>query len=231
LIDGFNTFAGMMFFVFIGCGAAVGFSTPRISTFAEDANTLSGEEVDTTTALRNLEERLLNSITINSSFGIATAMAFGMGIMTIVYALGHVSGGHFNPAVTFSLFLSGNCPLLQALGNILAQIIGAILGAALLYGMTPDAANSSLGANSVSPGFHPTEALLGEIVATALLCFVVHMTGCDKHNTIGSLAPLAIGFAVFLGHRNIDRKDPAIRTVSTHRKHTHKKNICGDGGR
>jgi aquaporin-1 len=160
--------AGMVFFVVFGCGTAVGFSN--------DANVL----------------------TLNASFGISTAMAFGMGILTMAYAIGHVSGCHLNPAVTLGLVLSGNCNVIQGFANVVAQFGGSIVAALILDGM--NAAGSSLGSNGVQPGYDNGQAYLGEIIMTAALVFVVHMTVCDPECSIAPLAPLAIGFTVFLGH-------------------------------
>jgi MIP family channel proteins len=189
----------MMFFVFIGCGTAVGFSSLRPSAYAGDAN--DGTENDTNTILSRQTTVLTDAIVINSSFGVNTAFAFGMAIMVLAYSLGHVSG-HYNPAVTLSLFLSGNCNFFQGVANVCAQVVGSILGASFLYGMVPNSSESSLGANAVSPGFSSGEAFLGEVVMTGFLCFVVHMCVAkeSKNDGIAPMAPLAIGFAVFLGH-------------------------------
>jgi MIP family channel proteins len=190
--------AGMMFFVFIGCGTAVGFSSIRQSAFVADAN----DDTSNTTAILNKQfQALTDVITINSSFGVNTAFAFGMAIMVIAYSIGHISGCHLNPAVTLSLFLSGHCNLIQGLANVCAQIVGSILAASFLYGMVPNPGESSLGANAISLGFNTGEALLGEVMMTAFLCFVVHMCVADPTNTtISPMGPIAIGFAVFLGH-------------------------------
>jgi MIP family channel proteins len=189
----------MMFFVFIGCGTAVGFSSIRQSAFVADAN----DDTSNTTAILNKQfQALTDVITINSSFGVNTAFAFGMAIMVIAYSIGHISGCHLNPAVTLSLFLSGNCNIIQGLANVGAQVVGSILAASFLYGMVPNPSESSLGANSVSIGFSSGEALLGEVVMTGFLCFVVHMCVAkeSKNDRIAPMAPLTIGFAVFLGH-------------------------------
>ena len=188
----------MTFFVFVGCGTAVNFSSVRQSNFAAGAATSTNQT--TTDIIKSQTDFLVNTITINSSFGIATAMAFGMAIMVLIYSLGHVSGGQFNPAVSLGLWLSGNLPLFQMLVNMCAQVLGAIFAAALVYGMTPNPGESTLGANAVAVGFRPAEAFLGEIIMTSLLVFVVHMTVCDANNSISPMAPLAIGFAVFLAH-------------------------------
>jgi glycerol uptake facilitator-like aquaporin len=172
--------AGMMFFVFIGCGTAVGFSSIRESSFVTGAN----DDTSNTTAILNKQfQALADVITINSSFGVNTAFAFGMAIMVLAYSIGHVSGCHLNPAVTLSLFLSGHCNLIQGLANVCAQIVGSILGASFLYGMVPNAGESSLGANAVSAGFSSGEAFLGEVVMTGFLCYVVHMCCADPTNT------------------------------------------------
>jgi MIP family channel proteins len=190
---------GMMFFVFIGCGTAVGWSSVRPNAFAEGSNDQLPK--DTNTLIRNSTTVLTSVITINSSFGVNTAFAFGMGIMVLAYSIGHISGCHLNPAVTLSLFLSGNCNIVQSIANISAQVVGSILAASFLFGMVANADESSLGSNSISPGITTGEALLGEVVMTGFLCFVVHMTVADPRNkTISPMAPLAIGFAVFLGH-------------------------------
>lgn len=183
-------------FVFIGCGTAVAFSSVRQSRFANDSADTTGSANDLTYQFTNQKDTIL----INSSFGIATAFAFGMGIMVMAYCLGHISGGQFNPAVTLSLFLSGNLSFIQGIANICVQIVGSILAAGLLYGVTPNANDSSLGANAVAVGYSNTGAFLGETVMTAILCFVVHMTVLDPTNNVNPMAPLAIGFAVFVGH-------------------------------
>jgi len=190
----------MMFFVFIGCGTAVGFSSIRASAFADGADDQVAN--DTNTVIERQTETLTDAIVINSSFGVNTALAFGMGIMVIAYSIGHISGGHLNPAVTLSLFLSGHCNFIQGVANVCAQVVGSVLAASFLYGMTPSASESSLGSNAVSPGFSSGQALLGEIVMTAFICFVVHMCVASESNNTGiaPMAPLAIGFAVFLGH-------------------------------
>jgi MIP family channel proteins len=192
-------FVGMMFFVFIGCGTAVGFSSIRSSAFAEAAN--DNTDTDTTIKLGEQFKALGEVIISNSSFGVNTAFAFGMAIMVLAYSIGHVSGCHLNPAVTLSLFLSGHCNLIQGVANVCAQIVGSILGASFLYGMDPMGSESSLGSNIISSGYSSGEALLGEVVMTGFLCYVVHMCCADPSNTtISPMGPLAIGFAVFLGH-------------------------------
>lgn len=191
-------FFGMLFFVYIGLGTAVGFSTVRSSSFAQQS--ADQNATDSGLAITRSTEDLIDIIKINSSFGIATAMAFGMGILTMAYAIGHISGGQLNPAVTLGLVLSGNLGLLQGIANALAQFSGSLAASGLLYLMIPDAKESSLGSNSVAEGFSNGEAYLGEIMMSAALVFVVLMTVCDPTSKIAPMAPLAIGFTVFAAH-------------------------------
>jgi MIP family channel proteins len=181
----------MALFVFVGTGAAVFFSDPKSTDFTNAAAMISNTRL----------EPLFNVITTNSSFGVVTALAFGIGIMVAAFSIGHVSGCHLNPAVTISLLLSGNCGIGQAIANIVAQCGGACIGSLLLWG-TSDLRSHGLGANSVGDAYSVGNAVLGEIVCTFLLCYVVHMTAVDKNSppSTNGLAPIAIGFAVFLGH-------------------------------
>lgn len=127
-------------------------------------------------------------------------MAFGMSIMVLVYSLGHISGAHLNPAITLSLVISGHTSIIHGVFYVLAQVLGSIMGALLLWGGLPGGRDTGLGANSLSPGITAGTAVLTEAVCTALLCFAVHMTLCDRRNKISPMAPLVIGFAVFLSH-------------------------------
>lgn len=117
-----------------------------------------------------------DNLTINASFGIVTALAFGMAIMVAAFSIGHVSGCHLNPAVTVSLVLSGNCGLGQGVANMIAQFAGATLGSLLLWG-TSSMRDGGLGANSIGDSFTVGNAILGEIVMTFVL------VGGTQHQT------------------------------------------------
>lgn len=187
---------GMALFVYIGCGAAVFFSNPKSSNFV---TTPSNQDISLAT--NKVIAEVYENLTVNASFGIITALAFGIGIMVSAFAIGHVSGCHLNPAVTVALFLSGNSALGQAVANIIAQFAGATIGSLLLWGTT-DMRDGGLGSNSISPQFTTGNAILGEAVMTFVLCYVVHLTAVDKNSppSTNGLAPIAIGFAVFLAH-------------------------------
>jgi len=131
------------------------------------------------------------------------AFAFGMGIMVLAYAIGHHSGGHINCAVTFSLVLGGQVPWYQGVANLLAQLVGSVLGACFLCIVFPCEADmtQTLGTNIVNRDLYGQgRALAGEIFGTLLLCYVVWETAVSKHSTVGQNACIAIGFAVFLAH-------------------------------
>lgn len=78
------------------------------------------------------------------------AFTFGLGIGTIVQTLGHISGAHLNPAVTVAFLISSQISLFRAVCYICAQLLGAVIGAALLYGFTPDEFHGNFGVNMVS---------------------------------------------------------------------------------
>lgn len=79
------------------------------------------------------------------------ALAFGLAIGTLVQAFGHISGAHINPAVTIAFFVGNQISLLRTLLYVLAQLVGAIAGAGILYGVTPANTRGNLAINAVSP--------------------------------------------------------------------------------
>lgn len=181
----FAEFVAMALFVFIGCGTAVFFSTLPAS--AANVDTLSTQD-------------LLLSFKTYGNWGVITALAFGMAIMFLVYTIAHISGGQINCCVTWGLMLAGHLGPMQGICNFIGQLLGSLLGAGLLYGVVPDAANSTLGSNSISPGFTTGQAVLGEAVMTFTLMFTVLMTAAWQKSIAQNIAPFAIGMAVFAGH-------------------------------
>src|SRR5256886_6015492 len=111
---------------------------------------------------------------------VGVSMAFGLTVLTMAYALGHVSGGHFNPAVTIGLFAGGRTPAGELLPYILAQLAGAIVAAGLLYliasgkaGFDFAAGFASNGYGEHSPGGYSLVAgFVIELVLTAGFLFV-----------------------------------------------------------
>lgn len=134
---------------------------------------------------------------------LSVSLAFGMTITVLAYTVGHYSGAHINGAVTFGLVVAGEVPVLQGLLNFAAQLFGSITGVGLVALMTPCSKDltRSMGSNSVADGYENYQALVGEIVCTFLLMYVVLETAVHKESSANrSLAPLAIGLAVFLAH-------------------------------
>ena len=121
------------------------------------------------------------------------ALAFGLTVVTMAYAVGHVSGGHFNPAVTAGLVAGGRLPASQALPYIVAQVLGAIAAAAILYVIATGKAGvdvgrfASNGYGELSPGgYSLTAALVCEVVLTAFFLFVI-MLPCNRPSSFGTL--------------------------------------------
>lgn len=133
---------------------------------------------------------------------VGTAMAFGLAVVAMAYTIGGISGCHINPAITLGVFLSKrglsakDCAM-----YILFQIIGAILAAAVLYGIVqtdPSAViTTSTGANACAYG--AVNGLIVEIVLTALFVLVVLGT-TDEKKGAGNFAGLAIGLSLVLIH-------------------------------
>jgi len=139
----------------------------------------------------------------NSSDRLLVALAFGMGILVLAYAVGHHSGGQINCAVTLSLVLGGQLAWYQGLVNLVAQLLGSLAGAGILCAMYPcakDKTGMTLGTNIIASDYGVGHVLVGEAVGTFILCFVVWETAVSPASSSGKNACIAIGFAVFLSH-------------------------------
>jgi len=140
---------------------------------------------------------------------VATGLAFGLTITFLVYALGRISGGHFNPAVSIGAAIGGRVSWREAGIYIGAQFVGAIVGALVLMifalgidGFEAFDSNFPLGTNGYSEGpydYAVWAALLVELVMTALFVFVI-LSVTDARNEHPALAPLAIGVSLAMIH-------------------------------
>ncbi|MCL7043603.1 hypothetical protein MKW94_013851 [Papaver nudicaule] len=133
------------------------------------------------------------------------AWAFGGMIFVLVYCTAGISGGHINPAVTFGLFLARKVSLLRAVFYMIAQCLGAICGVGLVKAfMKHDYTAQGGGANSIALGYSKGSALGAEIIGTFVLVYTVFSATDPKRSARDShipvLAPLPIGFAVFMVH-------------------------------
>lgn len=137
---------------------------------------------------------------------LGVSLAFGLTVVTMVYAVGHISGGHFNPAVTVGLLAGGRIKAGDVAPYVIAQVIGAVLAAWLLAtiasGNGTDAIAGGLASNGFgehSPGgYSMTAALLTEVVLTFFFLMVI--LGSTDPRAPAGFAPLAIGLALTLIH-------------------------------
>lgn len=133
---------------------------------------------------------------------VGTAVAFGLSVVAMAYAIGGISGCHINPAITLGCLLTKRISAKDACGYMVFQVIGAILAAALLYAVVSTAGaeaviTTSTGANACSYGV--CNGLLVEVVLTALFVLVVLGSTDDKKGA-GNFAGLAIGLSLILIH-------------------------------
>ncbi len=138
------------------------------------------------------------------------ALAFGLTVLTMAYAVGHISGGHFNPAVSFGLFAGGRFDGKQLIPYIISQVLGAIAAAGVLYLIssgnsdfaidnTKAGAFASNGYGAFSPhGYSMLSAFLIEFVLTAF--FLIVILGATDKFANGKFAGIAIGLALTLIH-------------------------------
>lgn len=135
------------------------------------------------------------------------ALAFGLTVLTMAYAVGHISGGHFNPAVTLGLVAGGRFQAKDAVSYIIAQVVGGIVGATVLYAIASgkagfDAATSGFASNGFgehSPnGYSLGAVVIAEIVLTAFFLIIIH--GATDKRAPAGFAPIAIGLGLTLIH-------------------------------
>ena len=137
---------------------------------------------------------------------VGVALAFGLTVLTMAYAIGHISGCHLNPAVTVGLWTGGRIPAGDVLPYIAAQVLGGIAGASILYliasggpGFDVHAGFASNGYGDHSPGGYPLlSAATCEVVMTFM--FLIIILGSTHHGAPKGFAPLAIGLGLTLIH-------------------------------
>jgi MIP family channel proteins len=129
------------------------------------------------------------------------ALANGLAFAIMVTALGHISGGHFNPAITFGFWVTGRITSRMAGIYVLFQLAGAVVAALLLRGIFDDrfVDRSNLGAPSVGPNVGTWEAFLFEIIGTFFLVLVVFATAVDSRGAFKIVGGFAIGLTISLG--------------------------------
>jgi aquaporin Z len=178
----FAEFLGTLWLVLGGCGSAV----------------LAGKFLDSSGAF-------------NLGIGfVGVSLAFGLTVLTMAYAIGHISGCHLNPAVSFGLWAAGRFPGGELLPYIVAQVLGAILGAGIIYiiaigqpgfAIDPSVGNplATNGFGAHSPGgFSLLACFICEVVMTFFFLMII-LGATDFRAPVG-LAPVAIGLALTLIH-------------------------------
>lgn len=171
---------GTFWLVFGGCGSAV-----LAATFAASM----GE----------------SSVNLGIGF-VGVSLAFGLTVLTMAYAIGHISGCHLNPAVTIGLIAGGRFPVKELLPYVVAQVVGAVAGAAALYaiasgkeGFTLASGFASNGYGEYSPGGYSLVAcFVAEIVLTFM--FLMIILGATDRRAPAGFAPIAIGLGLTLIH-------------------------------
>ena len=134
------------------------------------------------------------------------SLAFGLTVLTMAFAIGHISGCHLNPAVSVGLWAAGRFPANQLVPYIVSQVLGAIAGAAVLYVIASGHASFNVAAGFASNGYGEHSpggytllaALVCEVVMTAFFLLVI-LGSTDKKAPAG-FAPIAIGLALTLIH-------------------------------
>ncbi|NGN42181.1 aquaporin Z [Mesorhizobium sp. CGMCC 1.15528] len=137
---------------------------------------------------------------------LGVAFAFGLTVLTMAYAVGGISGGHFNPAVSVGLTVAGRLPAKDLVPYVIAQVIGAIVASAILYFIASGKADFSLSGGFASNGYGEHSpggysmgaALVAEIVLTFM--FLMIILGVTTKRVPAGFAPIAIGLALTLIH-------------------------------
>jgi MIP family channel proteins len=129
---------------------------------------------------------------------LAIAFAHGLVIVCMVSAVGHISGGHFNPAVTLGFFVTRRLATSLTIAYIVVQLAGAVSAALLIRWIFPgdSAASANYGAPAIDPGLGTAEALVVEAILTFFLVWVYFATAADVRGTFKAIAGIGIGFVV-----------------------------------
>lgn len=184
-------FFGTLWLVLGGCGSAV-FAAAIFTKATVDGTDIGGT---------------------NLGIGyLGVSLAFGLTVVTGAYAFGHVSGGHFNPAVTVGLIVGGAFSAAKAAGYIIAQVLGGLAGAAIIYLIASGTDSFDLGAaentagvfatngfGDMSPGgYNLFSVLVAEVVLTAI--FLIVILGSTAKKAAAGMGGLAIGLCLTLIH-------------------------------
>lgn len=128
------------------------------------------------------------------------ALTFGLAVATVVWIFSHISGGHANPAITIAALFTRRVSIIRGVLYIVAQIVGGILGAGILYGLTPDEYQEGLGINKLRGAVDEAQGFGVELIVTFLFVLTFFASQDDKRSDLRGSAPLTIGLAATVGH-------------------------------
>ncbi|KAL3858940.1 hypothetical protein ACJMK2_009189 [Sinanodonta woodiana] len=176
-------FLGTLILVFVGCGSWI--------------QRWTGDILMT---IQIKDDTVQSTSNVFSTDIIQIALVFGVSVATIVWIIGHISGGHINPAVTCSMLVTRRISLARAFLFIVAQLFGSVVGAGILMGVTPKEKNGTLGCTFLGQGVSCLMGVIVELIITCVLVLTVH-TSCDKHRKdLSGSFPLTIGLSVTMCH-------------------------------
>lgn len=166
---------GTIFLVFLGCGA----------------HTLQLGQMNVTkgTAITTFEPSVVQ-----------ISLTFGLVIGTMVWCIAHISGGHINPAVTLAALITRRVSVVRAFFYMAAQLLGAMIGAGILLGLTPENQQGMLGVNKLRGNVTDAQGFGVELMITFVVVLTVLASLDEKRTDLHGSAPLTIGLAVALGH-------------------------------
>ena len=132
---------------------------------------------------------------------IGTALAFGLSVVAMAYTIGGVSGCHINPAITLGVFLSGRMNGKDAVGYMISQVVGALIGSTLLFVLTSNAGLTGTGANDLQDAnVTVLGGLLAEIIFTCVFVLIFLGSTSKENGETNKFAGLAIGLGLVLVH-------------------------------
>ncbi|KAL3858944.1 hypothetical protein ACJMK2_009193 [Sinanodonta woodiana] len=176
-------FLGTLILVLVGCGSC-------IQDWSSDCNIIL--------SFNDTEVHLNNNFSTPDIVQIA--LAFGLSVTTVVWIIGHVSGGHINPAVTCAMVITRNVSLARGILYIVGQLLGAIAGAGILVCVTPKERQGTLGCTLLGEGVNDVMGISLELFITFILVLTV-FAACDKRRKdLGGSFPLSIGLSVTMCH-------------------------------
>jgi len=128
------------------------------------------------------------------------SLAFGFTVASVVWAIANVSGGHINPAVTGAFMVTRRITIARGVFYIIAQTVGAILGAAILKSISPDVTKSGLGQVGLSADLGPIQGCAIEFLLLFIFVFVIFSAVDGQRTDVAGSIPLTVGITISVGH-------------------------------